>query len=297
MAEADRQRKPNLFRTIGRVALIRLILFFMVLVAAYGGVQIALMEIAKKIPKHSAEVLALGGVVVSSAVLIGVYVLLVRWIERRKARELAPARAFPLAIGGAVFGFVIFCIVYAIFWAMGVARWQGVSFSGAVIPALSMGILSGVGEELAFRGGVFRILEDSFGTAVALLLSAGLFGLMHAANRGATTVSTVAIALEAGVLLGAAYAVSRNLWLPIGLHFGWNFTEGGVFGAAVSGGGFGKGLIHMPLSGRDLLTGGVFGPEASLVAVAVCLAAAIILIAVTIRRGRWMPLSFRMMLD
>ncbi len=297
MAEAEIPKKPGLFRRIGRVMLVRLILFFMVLVGAYAGAQIALMQIAKKVPKLSGEAVAFIGVLVSSAVLLGVYVLLVRWMERRKSRELAPARAIPLAIGGAVFGFALFGVVFAIFWVMGVARWEGVSLSGAVIPSLSMAILSGVGEELAFRGGVFRILEDSFGTAVALLLSAGLFGLMHAANRGATAVSTVAIALEAGVLLGAAYAVSRNLWLPIGLHFGWNFTEGGVFGATVSGGGFGQGLIHMPLSGRDLLTGGVFGPEASLVTVAVCLTAAIILIVVTIRRGRWMPLSFRMMLE
>jgi hypothetical protein len=92
-------------------------------------------------------------------------------------------------------------------------------------------------------------------------------------NSGATTVSTVAIALEAGVLLGAAYAACGSLWLPIGLHFGWNFTEGGVFGVAVSGRKAGAGIVNMPLSGSALWTGGQFGPEASLVAVAVCLVA------------------------
>ena len=108
-------------------------------------------------------------------------------------------------------------------------------------------------------------------------------------------VRTAAIALEAGVLLAASFAVSRNLWLPIGMHFGWNFTEGGVFGASVSGSG--KGIAKVSLSGPYLMTGGAFGPEAPVVAVAVCLLAAFALIALTIRKGRWVPLSYHMILN
>ena len=63
-------------------------------------------------------------------------------------------------------------------------------------------------------------------------MSFTFFGLIHAANKGATLESTLAIALEAGILLAASYILTRSLWLPIGLHFGWNFTEGGIFGAA-----------------------------------------------------------------
>jgi hypothetical protein len=76
------------------------------------------------------------------------------------------------------------------------------------------------------------------------------------------------------VLLGAAYAATGRLWLPIGLHFGWNFAEGPIFGAAVSGTGIGSGLIEGKFEGPNILTGGQFGPEASVVAVIVCLAAA-----------------------
>jgi membrane protease YdiL (CAAX protease family) len=72
--------------------------------------------------------------------------------------------------------------------------------------------------------------------AIALLVSAAVFGRVHAGNPGASWVSSLSIALESGVLLGLAYAATRSLWLPIGLHFGWNFTAGGIFGAAVSGG-------------------------------------------------------------
>ena len=97
-------------------------------------------------------------------------------------------------------------------------------------------------------------------------------------------------------MLGAAYAATRSLWLPIGIHMGWNFTEGGVFGAAVSGGGGGHGIVSMPLTGPDLLTGGAFGPEASLVSVALWLAVSVGLIAWTLKRGRWVPLSFHLVL-
>jgi hypothetical protein len=101
-------------------------------------------------------------------------------------------------------------------------------------------------------------------------------------------VSTVAIALEAGALLGVTYAASRSLWLPMGLHFGWNFTEGGVFGTAVSGG-QSHGLIESVLSGPTLVTGGAFGPEASVIALAVCLAATAVTGLWTVRHGRWRP--------
>jgi hypothetical protein len=87
--------------------------------------------------------------------------------------------------------------------------------------------------------------------------------------------SSLAIALEAGVLLDTAYAATTRLWLPIGLHVGWNFTEGSLFGMSVSGGAMSGGLLQGSLSGPRILTGGQFGPEASIVAVLVCLAAAL----------------------
>ena len=284
-------------RFLARLAVLRLILFFVVLVVADIGAQLGLQQFVRHVPPHHQELVTLAAALAACLVMLLVYVLLVRWIERRPAKELAPLRGLPLAAAGAILGFALFCAVYGVLWVLGVAHWRGFSGFHGVPLALLPALLAAVGEELAIRGGVFRILEDSLGTLFALLLSAGLFGLLHALNRGATPVSTAAIALEAGVLLGAAYALTRNLWFPIGLHFGWNFTEGGVFGAAVSGGGGGHGMVLVPLGGPDLLTGGVFGPEASIVAVAVCLAAALILLILTVRRRHWVPMSFNMMLD
>ncbi len=160
-------------------------------------------------------------------------------------------------------------------------------------PALSMAMLAGVAEEIIFRGAIYRLLEDGFGTLIAIVLSGALFGLLHALNPGATLASTAAIAVEAGILLAAAYLVTRSLWLAIGLHIGWNFTEGGIFGAAVSGG-KSHGLVSTVFAGPDWLTGGKFGPEASLTAVILCVIVAAVLLIVAIRRGEWKPLRFKL---
>jgi hypothetical protein len=128
-----------------------------------------------------------------------------------------------------------------------------------------------------------------FGSLTALVVSAAFFGLTHLGNAHATMTGAAAIALEAGILLGVCYMAVRNLWLPIGLHFGWNFTEGGIFGSAVSGNDF-TGIFTTTTSGPDLLTGGAFGPEASIVAVAICGAAALIIFVIALRRGEWKPL-------
>ena len=123
--------------------------------------------------------------------------------------------------------------------------------------------LVAVFEEVLFRGILFRLLERGLGTWVALAVSALLFGFLHFANPGATLLSALALALEAGVLLAASYVATRSLWLPIGLHTAWNFLEGPVYGAPVSGVGL-PSLLEASFDGPWWLTGGAFGPEAGL---------------------------------
>jgi membrane protease YdiL (CAAX protease family) len=262
-----------------------------VLFGAYIGLQIAIQVAANRLPKaEHATAVAVGFIVLGLPMLL-LYAALVRVVERRKVLEI---RFAPLLwIGGIVLGAALFLALYAALWSLGVARFAGLSNDAVILMPFGVELAASFGEEVAFRGGVFRVLEDSFGTVPALLVSAAAFGLVHAFNPGANAVSTAAIALEAGVLLGLAYAATRNLWFPIGLHFGWGFVEGGVFGAAVSGHGY-SGLLHVTLAGPDLLTGGAFGPEASVVAVGISLAASLALAAIAYSKGRWKPLSFRM---
>jgi uncharacterized protein len=230
------------------------------------------------------------------ALMIAAYRWAVRRLERRRAEEIAWAGSLRLLIPGALLGAALFALVYAILWQMGVAHYAGRGAAAGVLGALGSAAAAAVSEEIVFRGGVFRVIDARFGTTVALVVSALLFGALHAANRGATVQSSIAIALEAGVILAAAYAMARSLWLPIGVHFGWNFTEGGIFGASVSGG-HSTGLLSFPLQGPPLYTGGAFGPEASIVAVIVCLAASSVLVWWSIRLKRWSAFGSRSVLN
>jgi hypothetical protein len=119
-----------------------------------------------------------------------------------------------------------------------------------------------------------------------------LFGLMHLPNPAATVLSAAAIALEAGVMLAAAYMVTRRIWLAIGIHIAWNFTQGGIFGLPTSGV-QSSGFLEGHVRGSSLLTGGAFGPEASIVAVVVCLAAGVYLLRLARSKGHVLAPSWR----
>src|ERR1700736_6509794 len=90
-------------------------------------------------------------------------------------------------------------------------------------------------EEILWRGLLYRLCAKVFGTWGALLLSAALFSVKHILDNPNVTFAAFAGVLLAGVFLGAAYAATGRLWLPIGRHFGWNFAEGTLFGTDVSG--------------------------------------------------------------
>ena len=117
-------------------------------------------------------------------------------------------------------------------------------------------------------------------TALAAVL---IFGAVHLTNNGATWWAGLAIAIEAGILLSAAYKYSGTLWMPIGIHWSWNYVQGNILGFAVSGGNAGESLFIPETSGPDIITGGPFGAEASIVAVVIGVLLSTILIIRTLR--------------
>ncbi|MFZ0706123.1 MAG: CPBP family intramembrane glutamic endopeptidase [Candidatus Korobacteraceae bacterium] len=228
----------------------------------------------------------LGPLLVTAIVLV-TYLASVRWIERRPVVEFAPRGALREMIAGLVIGFALFASVMGILWVCGVYHPAGMGTAKGIAAGLALAIMAGVFEEILFRGILFRVSSRIVGTWGALLFTASIFGLAHLANKGATFSSGVAIMLEAGILLGAAYALTGRLWLPIGLHIAWNFTEGSIFGMSVSGSSSSdSGLLRGTLSGPPILTGGAFGPESSVVAVAVCFVVAVYLLYRTVKLGR-----------
>jgi membrane protease YdiL (CAAX protease family) len=219
---------------------------------------------------------------------LAAYIGLVRYLEgRRRPAELALSDARTGLGRGMLLGFGLFTVTLAVIAMFGGYHWLGWgSFGGAVT---TVGLMScvAVAEELAFRGALFRILEEKTGTWGALAVSGLIFGGLHLLNPGGTVWGALAIAAEAGLLLGAGYAATRSLWLPIGLHLGWNLAESGIFGTTVSGSAHGPdSLLRAAVSGPQALTGGQFGPEASVVAILVCGVPTVMLLMLAKRRGR-----------
>jgi membrane protease YdiL (CAAX protease family) len=271
---------------------VQLVLLFVVLAAIDLACQWLGARLVHAAPAPLRDAARLLAALILSVVMIAAYRFLVSVLERRTAHELKSSGAVRALAPGVLVGAGLFALVYAVLWALGAVSFGGSGGYAGVGHAFAGAIAAAVGEEIVFRGVVYRRLEERLGTTIALVVSAAAFGLVHAGNPGANWASTLAIALESGVLLGLAYAATRSLWLPIGLHFGWNFTEGGIFGAAVSGG-QNSGLINAHLVGPPLITGGAFGPEASLAAVVVSLSASIALAWYVVHTGRWCPPRWR----
>ena len=222
-------------------------------------------------------------------VLVAAYWAYVHWWERRPVRELSISGAVPELLAGLLLGGLLFSGVVAVLAAFGAYSLEAVgSFGdlGAVVanmlPKIGAGALM---EELLFRLLLLRLLERSFGTAWALAVSSLLFGLAHLGNAGATPVIGVMLGVELGLLFGAAYLLTRRVWLCTAVHLGWNFVQGAVFSIAVSGQS-GEGWLRGSLTGPTWVTGGVFGAEASIVSVVLCLATTGFLLALAHRRGR-----------
>jgi hypothetical protein len=209
--------------------------------------------------------------IISGVIAVSIYALLVRFGENRYPDELAvkpaPAQlAAGLVLGAAMFGTVMAILMafdlYIVDWLGSAPAWRA---GGHAIQAALI-------EETLVRAILFRLLWRAFGPVPAFIMSAAVFGVSHIVNPGATVVSVLCIAFEAGIMLGALYALTGRLWVSIGVHAAWNFTQGYVFGAAVSGAEVGPALAHSVArpDASVLLTGGSFGPEASLPALLVC---------------------------
>ncbi|GAA0461026.1 CAAX amino protease [Paractinoplanes deccanensis] len=230
------------------------------------------------------------GFAVAAAVLLAY-----RYLVRRLEHEEPPlARARPLAMRGFVLGVLTFSLVIGVIAAFGGYRIAGWGSVGDMLG--TFGMMTGVAvlEEVLFRGVLFRLLERWAGTAVALGGSGVLFGGLHLLNPHATVWGALAIAAEAGLMLGAAYVATRSLWLPIGLHLGWNFAESGLFGATVSGsdgtvGGLVRGVAHGPAA----ISGGEFGPEASVFAILAGLVLTVVFLRSVAARATWSPATLR----
>jgi uncharacterized protein len=227
--------------------------------------------------------------VMTAVLAVVTYAWMVRWSERRAAVEVAATGAIARIGLGTLIG-VGWCAAVIINIAfLGGYRVDGFGSAAGPVGLFGFMAAAAVTEEVLFRGILFRIVEEWAGTWIALTLTGVLFGLSHLFNPHASLWGAIAIAIEAGATLAAAYAATRTLWVPIGLHFGWNFALAGIFGAEVSGNGETEGLLNGVTSGPALLTGGQFGPEGSPYTVVFGVVLTIVFLWLARRRGRMVP--------
>lgn len=194
-------------------------------------------------------------------------VAVVHW--RRNGQSVGRGLGFtlqPWALGDFLAGFAIAFIamlgILLVEMTVDGIRVLGTRFDPASLLGATGQIgLGAVFEELLFRSLLLSGLAIVLGGRkwIAILVSAAVFGLVHLANPGADLVTAFGNALG-GIIYGMAFLGGRNIWLPLGLHFSWNFSQGPLLGFPVSGYDFG-GLLVQQVTGADWVTGGAYGPE------------------------------------
>ncbi|MGO2747305.1 CPBP family intramembrane glutamic endopeptidase [Microbacterium sp.] len=224
-----------------------------------------------------------GAALIGTAGSIGLYLLTMRVLARRRTPELRWADGREFLLGGALGAFFIIASVLIVAALGGyTVQWHPVDVFTTVMLAVAVHIGTAVIEELVFRGLALQVFEKYVGPWIAIAITALLFGGAHMLNPGASLWSGFAITVEAGVLIGAAFVWRRNLWFAIGLHFVWNTVES-LFGIPVSGH-RSPGLFETTVHGDAWLTGGDFGIEASVISVGLSLVLSALMILAARRR-------------
>lgn len=260
----------------------------MTLIVAIGimmGASVVATGLAAAVGARSDGHWAIVGGSLVAAVFVIAYIGFTRLIEHRPVAEFALKGALVELAAGLAMGALLFAAVVGVMALAGSYQVIATQPLDVLYPIIGISIVSGVTEEIMLRGIFFRIIEGWLGSWIALIASAALFGALHLGNPNASLVAGAAIAVEAGVMLAAVFMVTRRLWAAIGLHAAWNFTQGGVFGIAVSGIDV-QGLLVPRITGPEWLSGGEFGAEASLPAVVICTLFGIATLVVAARRGQ-----------
>ncbi|MFE4698836.1 CPBP family intramembrane glutamic endopeptidase [Streptomyces sp. NPDC056738] len=226
-----------------------------------------------------------------AAAAVAVYWAVMRFVARRSTPEIARSGAGREALlgGGVGLGFILVSTLLITVFGGYSFSWAGNGLVSVVWSAVMVQIGAAVTEELLFRGLALQALERLWGSRAAIAITGLFFGVAHLGAPGANAWSAVAIALEAGVMLGAAFLWRRSIWFVAGLHFAWNTAEQ-LLGIPVSGH-TPEGLFTVHVHGSALLNGGGFGLETSIVPVVLSVLITVRMIVLARRNGG--PLSRR----
>ncbi len=221
------------------------------------------------------------------------YIFLFKFYDDRKIEELSSASFIKNAIIGFTAGIILqslFILMIYIFGEYSIIHINPVSF---LAPAFAAAFTAGFVAEILIVGIFFRLIEEKTGTYLALLILFILFLLMHFNVKGANTVSIITTAIQAGILIPVSFVYSRSLWLPIFLHFAWDFSEPGIFGAINPGISIDKTLFSSKILGTVFISGGKNGPQNSIQALILCSVTVLLFFWLAMRKHNFIKPSWK----
>jgi hypothetical protein len=222
-----------------------------------------------------------------TALIVVLYWLFVTKLEQRPFRELAPDKAGLLVRNGVLLTLLFTAVVFIPLGLSGHLLITAINGWQYVPQGLALAFMAATVEEILFRGLLFRLTEESLGSLMAVGISSLLFGIAHYLNPGATVWSALGIGLSAGMALSAIYMLTRTLWTNIAAHATWNaFND---FMGVPDTGGAQKGYFTTDLVGDEILTGGRFGIESSVLTLIVGILIGGVLLWLAYRRNSMKP--------
>ncbi len=237
-------------------------------------------------------VFVIGDAVVSVCVMLFLYRLYTRWIEKREAVEISGTKSLTEWGSGFLVSFGLVGLVVLFMVLLGYYRIDRVDSPEILVEAFVFFGMGAFVQVLAFRLVLYRLAEELLGSWLAFVLIAIIFASVHLGNPEAGVWSTVSLILG-DVLLFAAFVYTRRIWLVWGLHWGWNFFQDGVFGMPNSGVTELVSWIRPVIQGPEWITGGSFGIETSYIAVFLSLVAGLIVLKMALDKKQIVSPSWR----
>ena len=215
--------------------------------------------------------------IIASVLVITCYKIFYKFIEGREIIEISIKGITKNLTLGILIGVTLQCLTVLVIYLSNGFKIVSINPVSYIIIPLTVAFTVAIFEEILIRGILFRIIEEKLGSYITLIISAIIFGGLHLLNPNGSIISATCVAIEGGLLLGAAYIYTRNLWFPIAIHFAWNFMQSGILGAITSGNEKSNSLLTTQITGSKIITGGEFGPEGSIQATILCLVVTLIL--------------------
>ena len=207
------------------------------------------------------------------------------YVENRKALELNTKSFIPEIGLGFFISIGVVCFMVILLMLLGYYRIDSFNSPQVFADRIAEYYMGSFIEELIFRLILFKLVEEFAGSWIGIIVQGLVFGFAHIGNENATIWTSLSLVISDTILFGAAYMLTRRIWLIWGMHFSWNFFQEGIFGMPNSG--YQKdGLIRPIINGPEWITGGKFGIEASIISTLILFVLGLIILKKAIEKNQ-----------